>query len=312
MVNLDSTQLAKLLPYEDLVKALREAFAGSSVVPERSHHDINVPGSIPASLLLMPAWQEGEHIGVKLVTVFPGNVDASVNACYMLFDANNGQLLAQLDGNELTLRRTAAASALASDYLSRKDSRHLLIVGTGKLARRLVQAHASVRPLEQVTIWGRNPENAEKVAADIDQGKLDVNVAKDLAAATTEADIISTATLASLPLIKGEWLRQGQHLDLVGAFKPDMAEADGEALKRACVFVDTRHGALNEAGEIIQALDEGYIEQHDILAELSELCSGEKPGRVTDEEITLFKSCGTALEDLAAARLAIQQQVHAE
>ena len=122
MVYLDSKRLVKLLPYRELVQALEESFAGSTVVPERVHHQIRVPGSDSASLLIMPAWREAGHIGVKLVTVFPGNLDASVNASYMLFDGNNGNLIAQLDGNELTLRRTAAASALASQYLSRSNA----------------------------------------------------------------------------------------------------------------------------------------------------------------------------------------------
>ena len=306
MQTLDAAQLVKALPYKDLVEGLRKAFADGCSVPGRSVHDIQVPGSDDASLLLMPAWREGEHIGVKLVTVFPGNSDASVNATYMLFDGTNGKLVAQLDGDELTLRRTAAASALASSYLSRKDSRHLLMVGTGKLSKRLVEAHASVRPIDTVTVWGRSAENAASVVNDLVSFNFDARVETDLQLATTRADIISTATLASNPLVMGEWLQDGQHLDLVGAFKPSMAEADGEALRRASVFVDTREGALAEAGEIIQAINRGFMEATDIMAELSQLCTGETPGRVSDEEITLFKSCGTALEDLAAARLAME------
>ncbi len=211
-----------------------------------------------------------------------------------------------IDGTELTRRRTAAASALASRYLSRGDSKTLLMVGTGKLARHLIVAHACARDIDNVLIWGRRAEAARALASSLATESFSVGVVTDLEGAVSEVDIVSCATLAGEPLIRGDWLHEGQHLDLVGAFRPDMREADSEAVSRADVYVDTYSGALSEAGDILQAIKEGAIIESDIAADLSELAQGECQGRTTNEAITLFKSVGTALEDLAAAELVMR------
>jgi ornithine cyclodeaminase len=288
--------------------ALDDAFAGDVVAPPRAHHDIHVPGDDAATILLMPAWIPGRSLGVKIATVFPDNAKRSlpaVFASYFLMSAKTGEPVAVLDGTELTLRRTAAASALASSYLSRKDARRLLMVGTGNLAPHLVRAHATARPIEEVVVWGRRPEAAESLVELLDGEAFTVVATSDLDAAIAEADIISCATLASAPLIRGALLEPGQHLDLVGAFRPDMAEADTDSVSRSEVYVDTRSGALAEAGDILQAIDAGVIAESDIIGELAELASGGISGRTNDRSITMFKSVGTALEDLAAAELAM-------
>jgi ornithine cyclodeaminase len=309
MYVLDAKEVAAALPYDQLVDALREAFAGDVEVPQRAHHDIPVPGGSDGTLLLMPAWQAGRGMGVKIATVYPDNARhnyPAVFASYLLMDAATGVPLALLDGTELTVRRTAAASALASTYLSRRDSRRLLMVGTGNLAPHLIAAHAIARPLEEVCIWGRRIETAAVLAKRFEDASFKVSVAKNLAAAVDAADIISCATLATAPLIQGDWLRAGQHLDLVGAFKPGMREADTRAVSRAMVYVDTRAGALLEAGEIVQAIKAGSFREADICGELAELARGAVRGREDARAITLFKSVGTALEDLAAAELAVR------
>jgi ornithine cyclodeaminase len=214
--------------------------------------------------------------------------------------------VAVLDGTELTVRRTAAASALASSYLSREDSSRLLMVGTGNLAPHLVMAHAAARPISEVIVWGRRGEAAEDLAGRIAATGLAARATDDLEAAAASADIISCATLANEPLIKGNWLMAGQHVDLVGAFRPDMREADDEALRRADVYVDTRTGALSEAGEIVQGIANSAITESDVCGELTELARKIVPGRQDAAAITLFKSVGTALEDLAAAELAMK------
>jgi ornithine cyclodeaminase len=257
----------------------------------------------------MPCWQTGKRLGVKIATVYPDNSRhglSAVHASYFLMDAATGVPLAVLDGTELTHRRTAAASALASKYLSRNDSKTLLMVGTGNLAPHLIAAHATARNIDRVLIWGRREEAARNVAENLSLDSCSIKAVTDLQAGVGEADIISCATLSTEPLIKGVWLRKGQHLDLVGAFRPNMREADSEAVAGAEVYVDTYGGALSEAGDILIAIKEGAIKESDIVGELCELVRGACPGRSSDEAITLFKSVGTALEDLAAAELVMR------
>jgi len=300
------------LDYESLVERLRQAFRRDIQVPTRHHHSLapskNTDGD-GGTLLLMPAWSE-RHIGVKVVTVFPNNATRNLPAVmgsYLLLDGRNGSPLALIDGPALTTKRTAAASALASGYLSRPDCERLLMVGTGTLAPELIAAHATVRPICNVLIWGRNPEKAQRLAKRLDRKSFRVAPTTDLEAAVRGAHIVSCATLASEPLIHGAWLQSGQHLDLVGGFRPDMREADDACIRRARVFVDTRAGACHEAGDIVQPLQSGLLQSEDIAADLFDLTRGERAGRRFYDQITLFKSVGTAIEDLAAAELALER-----
>ena len=306
---LDAASVEAALDYPRLIEALRAAFRDGATVPVRSHHRVATEGA-PGTLLLMPAWTKGGPIGVKIATVFPDNGARglpAVQAVYLLMDGTTGTPMALLDGPTLTARRTAAASALAADYLARRDAERLLIVGTGAVARQLIPAHAAARPIRRVMVWGRNPAKAEALAAEARGRGLVAEGVSDLAAAAAQADIVSCATLAREPLIAGEWLAPGTHLDLVGGFTPQMREADDAAVRRAGLFVDTREGALSEAGDLVDPIRRGIIRTEDIRADLHDLCSGRHPGRRSEEEITLFKSVGTALEDLAAARLAVGQ-----
>src|SRR5690606_20648457 len=263
-----------------------------------------------ATLLLLPAWEGEAYVGVKLLTVTPGNAERGLPAIlgvYLLNDGRTGAPLALIDGPMLTVRRTAAASALAADYLASRQSEHLLMVGTGALSAHLIEAHASVRPIRRVSVWGRNPEKAEAVARSLNLPNITTSGVTDLEAAVAEADIISCATLSPEPLVHGEWLRPGQHLDLVGAFTPGMRESDDEAVRRARLVVDTRDGCLKEGGDIVQPLQQGVIQERDIRADLFDLTAGRHAGRASEEEITLFKSVGTAVEDYAAAKLVVEQ-----
>ncbi len=219
---------------------------------------------------------------------------------YLLLDGATGEPCALIDGQRLTQWRTACASALAASYLARQDASRLLIVGAGALAPFLARAHAAVRPIREIRIWNRTPDNAKKVVATLSIPNVSVEQADDLDEQLGWADIVSSATISTEPLIKGELLKPGTHVDLVGAFTPDMRESDDEAVKRSKVFVDTRAGATKEAGDIVQPLKSGAISLVDIVADLHELSRGEKNGRQSDDEITLFKSVGAALEDLAA------------
>jgi ornithine cyclodeaminase len=298
------------LDFPALIEALAAMFKAGAEVPLRHHHAVDVPGAPAATLLLMPAWQPGAALGIKVVSVFPGNAAKSLPAVmgqYLLLDAVTGAPKALIDGTALTLRRTAAASALASRFLSRADASRLLMVGTGALAPHLVAAHCTVRPIRHVTIWGRNEAHARAMAAKLDLPGIAVTATAALEEAVAAADIVSCATLANAPLVHGKWLRAGQHLDLVGGFTPAMREADDEAVRRGAVYVDTRTGAMKEAGDIVQPLASGALEAEAIKGDLFDLCRGTAAGRRDPNAITLFKSVGTALEDLAAAKLVAER-----
>ena len=307
MLYLDAQAVAARLDRAALIEALDRAFRSEIEVPPRQHHAVGAG----AALLIMPAWNAAASVGVKLVTVYPENAARGapvVHASYTLFDARTGAPRAVLDGTELTRRRTAAASALAARYLAAPDASRLLMVGTGSLAPHLIESHALARPIRTVRIWGRRAERARAVAADLAGRGFEVEAVADLRAAVAWADIVSCATLATSPIVRGAWLRPGQHLDLVGSFTPRMREADDEALARAGIYVDTRAGALAESGELIHAFAAGLLTAADVRGELAELARGTLAGRRGPAEITLFKSVGTALEDLAAAELALSAE----
>ncbi len=306
-----SAEVESALDYVSLVERLRQAFRRDLRVPQRHHHHIEVTGASGGTLLLMPAWQVDRHVGIKMVTIFPDNGERSLPAVmgiYVLLDGKTGSPLALIDGPTLTVKRTAAASALASGYLSRPDSERLLMIGTGAMAPELIMAHAAVRPICNVLIWGRSYGKAEKLARRLNRRDFRVEATDDLEAAARGAHVISCATLSQHPLIHGDWLQPGQHVDLVGAFRPDMRESDDRTMERARVFVDTRAGALSEAGDIILAVEAGALAEEDIAGDLIELTRGERSGRRFYDQITLFKSVGTAIEDLAAAQLVYERR----
>jgi ornithine cyclodeaminase len=315
MLQLDAAALAARLDRRALIDALEDAFRGSSIVPERQHYEIESanPGHQPGTLLVMPAWRVGAAIGIKLVTIFPDNASRSlpaVAATYLLLDAQTGRPKALIDGGELTLRRTGAASALASRFLSAPDASRLLMVGTGRLAPHLIESHATVRPIREIKIWGRNPDRARALAASLRKTRWEVDATQDLEGAVRWAHVVSCATLSREPLVRGSWLTAGQHLDLVGAFTADMCETDDAAIVRSELFVDTRQGAFRESGEIIGAMRRGVIGESSVRGELSDLASG-RARRSDPSAVTLFKSVGTALEDLVAAELAIGDSLSA-
>ena len=305
----DRENVASSLQYGILIEALRKAFSSKITAPERVQHTIKNNKGSDATLLLMPAWKIGEHIGIKIVSVFPENTIknmSAVHANYFLMNANDGKPVAVMDGTELTLRRTACASALAADYLVKKNVDTLLMIGTGNLAPHMIKAHCVVRNYSRILIWGRNEEKAERLALSLKIKDKEIVAKNDLKEALNIADVISCATLSQKPLIMGDWIKPGQHLDLVGAFTPDMAEADSKAVAMSKVVVDTYEGALSESGELINALKEGHIKKKHILSDLRELVLEEKDIRTDSNDITLFKSVGTALEDLAAAELVVE------
>ncbi len=308
MLQISKDQLEASLPFPELVNALEEGFRDGIETPPRQHYDILQPGAAGVStLLLMPAWQVGKFTGVKIITVTPDNGRRdlpAVQGVYILFEAERGIPLAQFDAPMLTARRTAAASALASVFLSSEESRRLLMVGTGALAPHLIRAHAAVRPIDHVYVWGRRAERARAVADLTRTDTLHTEPVDSIEEVIREADIISCATLSPDPLIRGDWLRPGQHLDLVGSYRPEMREADDETVRRSRIFVDCRRMAPRESGDLAIPIRRRIVTIADIKADMYELCRGKAGGRKGPEEITMFKSVGLALEDLAAAKLA--------
>lgn len=297
--------------FPGLVDVLASAFAEGAEVPLRHHHEIAAPrpGDTDGMLLLMPAWTKRgaakPYVGLKSVTVYPGNGALglpAINGIYVLMSGKTGEVLALLDAKRLTTLRTAAASALAARYLARHDARHLLMIGAGAVAPELVRAHLSVRPsIREVTIWNRTRDAAERLAARLRPLGIAVTATADLAAALPRADIVSAATISPVPLIEGRLLKPGAHVDCVGAYRPDMRETDDETVKRAVIFVDTLMGGLKEAGDVVEPMARGVISRDSIKGELADLVAGRVAGRQDESAVTMFKSVGTAIEDLAAA-----------
>ena len=299
------------LEWTTLTSALAAAFAAGAVVPLRHVHALNADDL----MLLMPAWN-ADVIGLKLVTVLPGAHALgapTVGATYVLLDRASGVPRAVLDGDALTVRRTAAVSALAARYGARADASTLLMVGTGHLAPWMVRAHCATRPgITRVLLWGRDAERTDALALALSDEGLPVDAVRDLPSAVPQAHIVCCATTASEPVVRGEWLAPGTHLDLVGGFTRGMREVDDAAVARSRICVDTYDGVLAEAGDIVVPMERGVITREQVVADLAQLVRGERHGRTRDDEITLFKSVGTALSDLAGAQTVVAQPRTAE
>lgn len=309
----DAAATRAALPFDRLIPALRERFAAGGEVPTRHVHEIANPlapaGCEPEhrrmTSLIMPAWLPGRCYGVKIVNIAPGNAGQGLpglHATYLLFDARSGVPLAQMDGDEITARRTAAASALAGSFLAREDAKHLLVVGGGRVASLLPAAWRAVRPIGRVSVWTRNPAQAQALADRWRGEGLEARACTSLEAACGEADIVSCATLATEPVVRGAWLAPGSHLDLIGSFTPVMREADDACLRDARLFVDTEE-ALKKSGDLLQPIQQGALRAEDVRGTLTTLSKGVAVGRRNPAERTVFKSVGYALEDLAAAML---------
>ena len=252
-------------------------------------------------LLSRAAWIDGLGGGVKSVTVFPGNPAAgrpSVQGAMLVFDDATGAVEAVIDNPLVTKWKTAGDSLLGARLLARKDAKRLLIVGAGTVAASLIEAYGALIEGVEVTVWARRPEQAEALAA----RHPGTRVATDLEAAVKAAEIVATCTMARAPIIRGAWLQPGQHLDLIGAFTPEMREADDDALKRSRIFVDSRATTIGHIGEITIPLEAGVISEADVLGDFHDMVAG-RAGRQSEDEITLFKNGGGAHLDLMTARM---------
>ena len=312
MLIIDAPTTQKALPFPTLIEALRRMFLAGCEVPRRHVHQVTTiapkrPSGVTS--LVMPAWN-ARYYGVKIVNIAPGNAAlglAGLHSSYLLHDATTGVPLALIDGDAITARRTAAASALAASLLARDEARHLLVVGAGKVARLLPEAYRAVRAIDRVTVWARSPDQAAALVSELFDAGIEATASTDLAAAVAEADVVSCATMATSPVVFGQWLAAGSHLDLIGGFTPTMRETDDACFMGASIFVDTEE-ALQKSGDLLGPMERGVFEAADVKATLAQLIAGERSGRSNASERTVFKSVGTALEDLAAAVLVYESQ----
>ena len=300
MIVLEDASILDLVDLSELIPALKQAFLEPAETPPRFHGDL--PGGDEAKLLIMPSWSGRSAIGVKVIMANPANAargKPTIDGVYILMDGQTGQALAVMSARALTALRTAAVCALAASILSRQNSRVLLMIGTGALAPHLVRAYLAIRPLETVILWGRDPRKTSALAANLSALPVELRIESDLSAALGTADIISSATLARAPLIDGRLVAPGTHVDLVGSFTPEMRESDSELFRRGHLIVDSIT-ALQESGDVIAPLREGVITVP--VPDLTALLRDPGKGRTRAEQITVFKSVGTGLADLAAAR----------
>lgn len=306
MLMLDAAAVHRLLDYPGLVAALRAAHAADRM-PRADSMLVSEPPDGVNRFLSLLAWDPGRTIAVKLVGVFPANPsrsppEPSVQGIVVLFDGATGGPVFACDGAALTFRKTAADSALGVDLLARRDAESLLVVGAGGLASHVAQAHTAVRPtIRRVLVWNRTPSRAESLADHLHLPGVEVRATADLDAAVGEADIVSCVTMATTPLVKGALLKPGAHVDLIGAYQPDMREADDDVVRRATVFVDTRN-KCDGSGDIGQPIALGLLTLEAIAGDLFDLCAGRHPGRVSAEQITMYKNVGGAHLDLFTAR----------
>ena len=298
-----------------LIEEIESIYKKDSKVPLRHIHNIDYlkQDNNFSQFMLMPAFLNGEDYGIKLLNVFPFNSllgMSRVNALYVLFDSKNGKVKAVIDGTELTNQRTAAMSAIASKYLSKINSKKLLVLGTGALVPYMIKAHCYVRPIEEVLIWGRDYTKAQSIVNNFKNNDIKISVVNNLEKACGEADIITSLTSAKKEFILGSWVNKNAHIDLVGAHTKSMAELEPYGFSLGNIYVDNMKAVLEEAGDLINAINLGFIVKNNIRADIKELIKNNKFMRSNNEEITIYKSVGDALSDLAAARLAYRYFAH--
>jgi ornithine cyclodeaminase len=304
---LKKSDVESLLSMEKCIELMSDALAslarGEVVLPLRPV--IRIPDSHNA-FGVMPAYSASlKAIGAKLISVFPDNHGSRLDShqgAVALFDGTNGSLLSLMEAGSITAIRTAAVSGVATKLLARKDAGTVAILGSGAQGRTHIDAMMAVRPFTRVIVWSRNPAHAHAlIEAAAKAHNVTFEVSGTAAAAVANADVVCTVTASRAPVLEGAWLRDGTHINAVGASLPNVRELDTAAVTRSRVFVDRRESATNEAGELLIPMKEGAFAATDIVAEIGELLIGTAKGRRTDHEITLFKSLGIAVEDLACA-----------
>lgn len=299
----DAVATRDALDFESLIVRLRRAFIDGCHVPLRHSHVLNSGSESEGTVLVMPAWEDNGYLGIKTVNIFPGNARhrmPGLHSTYVLYDGRTGSPLAQLDGNEITSRRTAAASALAATYLARQDASRLVLLGAGRVGSLIPLAYRSQLPIVDVEVWDHNPEAVAALVDRLNGLGFNAMPVAHLETSVRRADVVTCATLATEPIVSGAWLAPGSHLDLIGSFTPRMREADDDCFRRAEIYVDTDE-APQKSGDLLGPLSRGVIAPGSLSRTLTALCRGDTEGRTNHGQRTVFKAVGTALEDLAAA-----------
>ena len=303
----DMKAIQTALPYPLLVEALAQGLQQFAQTPARSFFSPNQDASC---VMIMPAWRPHQMMGVKLVSVWPENNakgESAVSAVYVVISCLDGRPLAVLDGTELTLRRTAAAAALAAKRLARENSETLAVLGTGSLSVPLVQAHTDTMRLKNVLVWGRQFHKTQRVVKQLKELGIEVRAMGDLEETLALSDVVAVATTATEPFLKADGVKPGTHISLVGAFTPQMAEAEPVLMARSQLFADCRASVLEKGGEVFQAIKQGLVLDSDIIADLAELTAqSDRNWRHDGQAITVFKSVGFALLDLIAAEVVMK------
>lgn len=303
----DGPTVAALLPMKECISLMERTLLavarGQAVLPLRSA--LTLPGDRGLLFSMPAALPELESLGVKVITIFPANRGAGLDphqGVILLFEAGHGQLRAIVDATSVTAIRTAAVSAVATKLLARPGAERLALLGAGTQARTHLEAMLAVRPLRKVRVHSRTREGALRfAAAESERWTLPVEVSSSAREAVEGADVVCTVTTSREPVLRGAWLPPGAHVNAVGAYRPEERELDSDAVSAARLYVDRRESALREAGEILVPIREGRIREDHIQGELGELLAGTVAGRQEEGEVTLFKSLGIAVEDLAAA-----------
>ncbi|ABZ77799.1 Ornithine cyclodeaminase [Shewanella halifaxensis HAW-EB4] len=308
MLVINAESVHQSLNFPDLINALDETFSRPAGMPQRQVFGLDDSGEHHDAFAVLPSWND-KAIAVKAFTYFPENPKkdpklASLYSKILIFSRETGEPQALVDGTSVTFWRTAAISALGSRYLSREDSSKLLICGTGNLASFMALAHASVRPITQITVWGRSEEKARKTTELIRNKRPDIEVmlCTDLELSVRQADIISCATGSPTPLFDGDWVQPGTHTDFVGNHNHDRREFDTKLILKSSVFVDSKINVFAEAGELLLPIEEGVFSLDEVKGELGQLCTAQIKSRTNNDEITIFKTVGTALADLVGAQ----------
>ncbi len=307
MHNISAEDINRVCDYASLVDRFEQLHREEpAILKDMLLTQQNSESGTENNALIRAAWSSSQALGIKSATIFPDNTVKTempaIHAVYLLFEATHGTPVAVMDGTTLTYYKTAADSALGGKLLARHDLSTMAMIGAGAMAPHLIKAHCAVHhSLQTVIIWNRTASKAEKLADEISIRGVEIKATQDIEAAVLQADLVSSATMTREPLILGDWLKSGSHVDLVGAFTPDMREVDDAAIRKSRIFVDSRKTTIGEIGEIQIPIDAGIIGEEDILADLFDLCSQTKPGRLTDDEITLFKNGGGGHLDLMTA-----------
>ena len=310
MLMLDANTILDCMPFTTLVDELEALHREPIGLVDEMLMESKDAENNTSHFFIRTGWQPEKAVGAKVITIFPRNNQErewpSIQAVYILFEGVNGSPVACLDGTALTWLKTASDSALASKLLSRSDIESMLMVGAGQMAPHLVRAHCQIRPsLRRVQIWNRTLDKAQALCQELagDFPEIQFSATEQLEPPAREADLICSAIGCEQPIIRGEWLKPGSHLDLIGAYTPTMREADDECLRRGSLFVDARETTLHHIGELMIPLASGVISESDVLADLSDLCQQRHGGRSSDDEITVFKNGGGGHLDLMCARL---------